>query len=199
MDRTTFAANALQAAQSAALKVPTFNPVIAAAQACLESNFGESELATQANNLKGVKAGRSWQGETLELPTKEWGPNGWYMNTAKWRKYPTWEAAFLDYADLIKRVYPFAVPVRSDPHAFLWALVGRDTPKYATDPAYVEKVWAIVEQFYPERGTPTAAGRTAFISMRDEEPRYTLTIPAGLEPVLRVTPDKVFLVFKEPA
>lgn len=150
MERDMFIVNAYQAAKVASLKGAPISPPIAAAQAALESAFGKSQLAREGNNLFGVKAGASWQGQTLSLPTKEWSPErGWYETTAVWRKYPNWEESFDDYGDMIGRLswYADAVAVCDDPLAYLKALVNRDEPVYATDPAYIEKVWAIVEQY----------------------------------------------------
>ena len=145
--RTEFLHRALAAARAARTPALRFNPVIAAAQAALESNWGRSQLATRANNIKGVKAGRSWRGEVLELPTREQRPDGsWYTTVARWRVYRDWAHAFEDYGALIERVYPHAALVADDPRAFLEALVS-GTLRYATDLDYVSKVWRIVEQF----------------------------------------------------
>lgn len=148
MNRQEFLDRALSEAQEAAKIMPTFNPVIAAAQAALESNWGQSQLAIQANNLKGVKAGSSWGNATIELPTREWreADNTWYTTVAKWRKYDSWAESFIDYGGLIRRVYPHAVAVKDDPKKFLIALTS-ERLKYATDPHYTEKVWGIVEQY----------------------------------------------------
>ena len=145
VDREAF----LRAAFAEAVKAARgdFNPVIAAAQAALESNWGRSQLIRKANNLKGVKAGRSWRGPTIDLPTREQRPDGtWYVTTARWRKYRDWQHAFEDFGALMRRVYPHAVEVANDPRKFLEALVS-GTLKYATDLNYVQKVWRIVEQF----------------------------------------------------
>lgn len=145
-EQELFLLKALHAAEHAHKEQPFFNPVIAAAQAALESNWGRSQLAQQANNLKGVKAGSSWRGDTIELPTREWreADDTWYTTTARWRKYPNWAAAFLDYGDLIERVYPHAAAVADDATGFLDQLTARAYPKYATDPAYTAKVWSII-------------------------------------------------------
>ena len=55
--REEFLREALASAEGGLSSGHRFNPVIAAAQAALESNFGRSQLARMANNLKGVKAG----------------------------------------------------------------------------------------------------------------------------------------------
>jgi flagellum-specific peptidoglycan hydrolase FlgJ len=149
LERREFLKRALDAAREARNRTGArFSPVIAAAQAALESNWGRSQLAIEANNLKGIKAGSSWHGEVLELPTREWreSDNTWYTTMARWRVYRDWEHAFSDYGALIERVYPHAAAVADDPRAFLEALVAGPL-KYATDPGYIEKVWTIVQQY----------------------------------------------------
>lgn len=149
MTRSEFLERALSEAQKAYQQKSTFNPVIAAAQAALESNWGQSRLATEANNLKGVKAGSRWQGPTIDMQTREWreADNTWYTTVARWRRYDTWADAFVDYAkDIIERNYPHAVAVKDDPKQFLIALTSGRL-KYATDPHYTDKVWSIVQQF----------------------------------------------------
>ena len=144
--RAQFLQEALAAAKQGLKAGHRYNPIIAAAQAALESNWGRSQLARRANNLKGVKAGRSWDGPTITLPTREFLNNQWVTVDAKWRMYIDWAHAFADYGRLIERVYPQAAAVASNARAFLEALVSGQL-KYATDPDYVAKVWRIVEQY----------------------------------------------------
>lgn len=145
MTHEQFIGMAKDASGRAATKM-RFSPVIATAQAALESSFGRSVLAKSANNLFGVKAGRMWKGETVVLPTKEFVAGGWTTVAARWRKYRDWDEAFLDYGSLIERVYPHAAATSHSPRQYLEALVG-GYMKYATDPDYVSKVWEIVEQY----------------------------------------------------
>lgn len=59
-------------------------PSITVAQAILESGWGESELAKNSNNLFGIKADESWDGEFVEVSTLE---NHNDRIIAKFRKY----------------------------------------------------------------------------------------------------------------
>lgn len=45
------------------------SPIIA--QACLESNYGQSKLASVYHNYFGMKCGSSWKGKSVNLQTKE--------------------------------------------------------------------------------------------------------------------------------
>ena len=44
------------------------SPIIA--QACLESGYGLSSLASKYNNYFGLKCGSSWRGKSVNLQTK---------------------------------------------------------------------------------------------------------------------------------
>lgn len=46
-------------------------PSITIAQAILESSWGESKLSSEYNNLFGIKAHTSWDGESVSIETKE--------------------------------------------------------------------------------------------------------------------------------
>ena len=149
--REDFIHRALDAARRARREGALIVPEIAAAQAALESAYGRSRLARQANNLFGIKAGWSWRGEVLELPTREFDPEqGWLETVARWRKYPDWAACFADYGAIIARLPWFADAAdaarRNDARGFLRGLLARPgEPGWATDPDYEDKVLAIAE------------------------------------------------------
>lgn len=116
---------------------------VSLAQAVLESGWGKSGLA-RYKNLFGIKAGPGWQGETVLLPTREFRKGQWAVETARWRVYPSYEAAFLDHARLFYNGrYEAALAWRKNPKEFLQ----RIAPVYATDPRYAEKVWGLIETY----------------------------------------------------
>ncbi|MCW1911175.1 glycoside hydrolase family 73 protein [Lactiplantibacillus paraplantarum] len=73
-------------------------PSITAAQAILESGWGSSGLAVQANNLFGIKG--SYNGQSVTMTTKEEDANGnpYYVN-AQFRKYPDWATSVEDHGN----------------------------------------------------------------------------------------------------
>lgn len=73
-------------------------PSISIAQAILESGWGESQLALQGNNLFGIKADRSWQGERIAMQTQEYFDSN---NTAEFRAYNNKDESFQDYAQFL--------------------------------------------------------------------------------------------------
>ncbi|MCT3603427.1 N-acetylmuramidase [Lactobacillus acidophilus] len=95
-EQAAFLNKAAKQAVKAAKKYGTY-PSVMIAQAILESGWGQSALATEANNLFGMKADDSWPGETYSAKTREEGTNGKsYYIVAKFRKYNSFEESFED-------------------------------------------------------------------------------------------------------
>jgi len=132
------------------IKGAKFNDAVVFAQSALESRWGQSTLSSKYNNLFGIKAGSSWKGEIIELPTSEYSPTkGWYITTAKWRKYPSWQECLLDYYNIINSLwwYKDALKHLDNADEFLKALLpAPGKPGWATDPDYFNKVKNIGKQ-----------------------------------------------------
>jgi len=93
MTRDEFLQKAKQAAMNVGLKWPGY----VAAECALESRYGQSKLALEANNLLGMKAHKNTPLEqTLELPTKEYVDGQWKSAVARWMRYSDWEACLRD-------------------------------------------------------------------------------------------------------
>ncbi|HBE76870.1 MAG TPA: hypothetical protein DDW65_03690 [Firmicutes bacterium] len=127
-----------------------YNQAVTFAQAALESNWGNSELAQKANNLFAIKAGTSWKGEVVFLKGWEWNEHcSWFSRMEFWRKYGSWTDCILDYANIIAGHSWFqdALPYIHDPSQFLKRLLpdGKN-PGWATDPNYFQKVVQIGKQ-----------------------------------------------------
>ncbi|MFD2787948.1 glycoside hydrolase family 73 protein [Hymenobacter rubripertinctus] len=116
------------------------------AQAILESGWGGSGLARMANNFFGMKAGTSWRGPVVTLPTKEQLPNGkWITVQAAFRKYATAEEAFADRVALFRRLARYQRLFQLDDAATEARLL-RECG-YATDQRYPEKLLAIIKSY----------------------------------------------------
>jgi hypothetical protein len=107
------------------------------AQACLESDNGNSTLAVEANNHFGIKCHTTWNGEVI------------YHDDDKeqecFRKYDTPEGSFFDHSDFLRY---------RDRYAFLFNLPSTDYQAwarglkqagYATNPTYAELLIKIIE------------------------------------------------------
>jgi flagellum-specific peptidoglycan hydrolase FlgJ len=119
------------------------------AQACLESGYGTSKLATEAKNLFGTKG--SYNGKALNVATVEHDEKGnEYTIFADFKMYPTWLESLEDLADKYKN------GVSWDPNKYK-AVIGCSNYKeaaqavkdagYATDISYVTKLTDIIEKY----------------------------------------------------
>lgn len=92
---TAFLNKAAKEAVKAAKKYGTY-PSVMIAQAIVESDWGQSALAVNANNLFGMKAS-GWSGPAYSAKTREEGKDGKsYYITAAFRKYNSFEESFED-------------------------------------------------------------------------------------------------------
>lgn len=118
-------------------------------QAALESGWGQREIkrpdGTTSHNLFGIKATGGWQGEVVRVTTTEF-QNGIPRKVEQpFRAYDSYAESFVDYARLISRSSRYqdvlAAPTAHD------AARRIQEAGYATDPAYADKLIAIMEHF----------------------------------------------------
>ena len=70
-------------------------PSVSAAQAILESGWGQSRLAIDGKNLFGIKG--DYNGDYVVMPTQEYVNGCWITINAAFRKYPTWNESVEDH------------------------------------------------------------------------------------------------------
>ena len=127
-------------------------------QAALESGWGSREIkaadGSSSHNLFGVKAGRSWTGETAAVRTTEFINGVKEKVVDKFRQYSSYADAFKDYANLLKNNPRFAPVLQAgnDPAAFAQGL---QKAGYATDPAYAAKLQRIITGTVMRQGLST--------------------------------------------
>lgn len=125
------------------------DPHALVAQAALETGWGKSVPAGAAGgssfNLFGMKAGASWSGGTVEVPTHEVESGVAVRQLASFRAYESAADSFRDYAGVIRNNprYAGAVGTGNDVAAFASAL---QQGGYATDPDYAQKVTAVANE-----------------------------------------------------
>jgi len=130
-------------------------PSLVGAQAALESGWGTSKLATEANNLFGIKVGDGWNSDTYTVPTKEWDEkkNKFITVDAAFRKYDNWSQSVTDHGKFFT-----STPFRTDNYKhvigetnYVDAVNAILKPvaeaSYATDPGYSGKITNIIEQY----------------------------------------------------
>lgn len=123
-------------------------PSIIIAQAILESNYGESELAVKANNLFGIKG--SYNGMSVKMSTIEYKNNKSYTIEAEFRAYPDLKSALIDHTKLILDGTSWNKDQYYDVLAaanYQEAARALKKSHYSTDPKYPEKLIAIIEQY----------------------------------------------------
>jgi len=108
------------------------------AQAIVESDFGRSELSTQANNYFGIKCHNTWQ-----------GPNYFYDDDAPqecFRKYPLVYDSFVAHSGVLnKKRYAFLFKL--DPYDYKAWAKGLKKAGYATNPSYANLLINIIEKY----------------------------------------------------
>ena len=152
----------IQAVSECAVKDMEASGILASvsiAQAILESGYGTTELARNANNFFGMKCSLSgntwdsaWDGVSkYTKQTKEQDPDGKeYTVTADFRRYPDMESSVRDHSCYLngamngkklryaglkgERDYKTAIQIIKD-------------GGYATDVSYVSKVCGIIERY----------------------------------------------------
>lgn len=118
------------------------------AQAALETGWGKSlpcdTDGTSSFNFFGIKAGSSWQGDSVSTKTLEFEAGTPVPRTAKFRAYDSPADSFRDYVEVLRNNprYASALNTGSDAKAFASAL---QRGGYATDPRYAMKIETIAQ------------------------------------------------------
>lgn len=130
------------------------------AQAALETGWGKHLPAhhdgSSSNNLFGMKAGRSWDGDKVSVPTLEYEDGVAVRKRDQFRAYGNPGDSFSDYADVLANNprYANAIGKGEDIKGFAKALAHGG---YATDPAYAAKLEAIANSPEMRKGLDALA------------------------------------------
>ena len=112
---------------------------ITLAQGILESNAGQSVLATKGNNHFGIKCHNDWKGKTMKMDD----------NAPKecFRVHPNAEASFRDHSDFLRSRdrYKSLFELKQTDYKG-WAR-GLKKAGYATDPGYADKLITLIEDY----------------------------------------------------
>ncbi|EPH95314.1 MULTISPECIES: glycoside hydrolase family 73 protein [unclassified Enterococcus] len=123
-------------------------PSIILGQAILESDWGNSTLASKYNNLFGIKAYGSQNKVNLE--TKEFVNEEWITIQGDFRVYDSWEDSMNDHTQL------FVQGVDWNPALYERVLTAANYQEaaqalqdagYATDPTYAQKIIHVIETY----------------------------------------------------
>jgi len=116
------------------------------AQAALETGWGKYQLRNAegepSRNLFNIKAGSSWQGETVAVAATEYVDGRPVTESSRFRAYGSYADSFRDYARLISSNPRYSqVLNQQDAEGFAREL---QSAGYATDPAYADKLTRII-------------------------------------------------------
>jgi hypothetical protein len=141
----------LQAAGEAARLGQTETGVpasVTVAQAILESSWGQSALALDANNYFGIKAmGSEGTAGVVWMPTSEYDDSGQlYQTMSAFRAYNSLTDSLEDHDVLLESLarYAPAMQAAHDPKQFA-ALIAQEG--YSTDPAYADKLVQLMDSY----------------------------------------------------
>jgi flagellum-specific peptidoglycan hydrolase FlgJ len=114
-------------------------PEMAACEAALESSWGASGLAVQANNLFGRKVWHPGP-DVVSIPTREFLNGEWTTVQALWRKFPDYDACLKDRFEILTSDPRYkAALTAARPEDYIRAV----SKVWATDPDRAEKVLAV--------------------------------------------------------
>lgn len=120
------------------------------AQAIVESGWGKSSLATEANNYFGVKG--SYNGQSVTMPTAEYDQYGEvYTIQASFRKYPSAYQSMKDNAALLRQGVSWNHAIYSG----TWREKAKSgtqaanglIPNYASDPNYATTLKSVINTY----------------------------------------------------
>ncbi len=117
------------------------------AQGMLESAYGQSKLATKANNHFGIKCHKGWNGETYYIESREYYDNEATQERSCFRSYLSAKESYRDHSEFLRsrEFYTFLFESKNFDYKF-WA-DGLQKSGYATDPNYGKKLISIIEQY----------------------------------------------------
>lgn len=120
-------------AEAAAEELDTL-PEVLIAQAALETGWGKhvskDQNGNSSFNLFNIKAGKAWDGNSIEKTTLEFHQGAPVKEAAKFRAYDSYEESFRDYVDFLKSNdrYSNALKQAADPEKYIRVCIGLGMP-----------------------------------------------------------------------
>lgn len=144
----------LEAMAQAAVDGGHIFPNMAACEAAEESNYGQSALARDDNNLFGMKQHQHPVYGTISLPTREFLGGSWKVVSANFVEYPDIKTCFQDRMATLKHLsgsYPHYAQALAAPGPFEYVIAVSKT--WSTDPGRAAKVIGIYNEWYTPGST----------------------------------------------
>ena len=118
-------------------------PSVTAAQAILESGWGQSALATQGHNLFGIKG--SYNGQSITMRTAEYGNGGYYYINDAFRKYPSNYESVVDHGRFLATNSRYKNLLWKKDYTVVTQYLHDDS--YATDPNYASSLNRVIRTY----------------------------------------------------
>lgn len=117
----------------------------AIAQACIESNYGKSQLSAKYHNYYGLKCGKAWKGKSVNMKTKEEYTVG-QLTTIKdnFRVYDSMEDGVKGYYDFINTTRYANLKTARTAQEYLERI---KADGYATSSTYVSTNMGVVNKY----------------------------------------------------
>ena len=136
-------------------------PSLTIAQEILESAWGTSELAVNANNLFGIKAS-NWSGRVYNKLTSEYRSDGTlYTVVAAFRAYDDWAGGIADHSEFLHKDRYAKVLATKD---YKTACQEIYKAGYATDPPYPSKLISLIETYQLYKADEQAISNNGTVS-----------------------------------
>ncbi|MDR2686412.1 MAG: glycoside hydrolase family 73 protein [Oscillospiraceae bacterium] len=116
------------------------------AQAILESGWGTSALAVNANALFGIKADSRWSGRVYSKSTLEcYDGVNFVREDALFRAYDSWQQSVSDHSAFLLASSRYAAVIGE--RDYRKACTAIHSAGYATDPGYAQKLVRLIETY----------------------------------------------------
>ncbi|MCO6055425.1 flagellar assembly peptidoglycan hydrolase FlgJ [Pseudomonas sp. MOB-449] len=163
--RNEFIETLLPMAEKAAERIGV-DPRYLVAQAALETGWGKSIIreadGDSSHNLFGIKAHKSWDGDSARVLTTEYKGGKAVKEAASFRSYDSFEQSFHDYVSFLQNNdrYQQALGSTEKPEQFVREL---QKAGYATDPQYARKISQIARGMQIYQAVAAVDGTTTRI------------------------------------
>ncbi|MDT4794101.1 flagellar rod assembly protein/muramidase FlgJ [compost metagenome] len=163
--RNEFIETLLPMAEKAAERIGV-DPRYLVAQAALETGWGKSIIregdGSSSHNLFGIKAHKSWDGDSARVLTTEYKGGKAVKEAASFRSYNSFEQSFHDYVSFLQNNdrYQEALDSADQPEQFVREL---QKAGYATDPQYARKITQIARGMQIYQAVAAVDGTTTRI------------------------------------
>ncbi len=121
-------------------------PSITIAQAILESGWGKSTLASQYNNLFGIKSG-GWGGRVVNISGREYTGDGWNSVPSYFRVYSSFEESIADHSAFLRQNSRYTAGGVFSARNYVDQAYAIQNSGYASDPNYASTLVSIIQTY----------------------------------------------------